>query len=218
MQLFEESTQTVTAISGQKRNKNRINIFLDGKYAFSLSRTTVARIQIGQNLSQATIEDLLSEDSVESAKQRVFRFVSYRPRSIWEVERYLARKGYDETTIERVIERLAELKILDDQEFTRYWVEQRETFRPRSRRALQHELFQLGVDRKIVEETVNQVDEMAAAYRAGTKKMNIWRDYSHDDFFAKMIPHLQRRGFNYATADSVTTTIWQELHKSGDNN
>ncbi len=128
MQLFEESTQTVTAVSGQKRNKKRINIYLDGEYAFSLSRTTAAKIQIGQNLSQATIEDLLSEDSVESAKQRVFRFVSYRPRSIWEVERYLARKDYDGTTVERVIGHLVELKILDDQEFTRYWVEQRETF------------------------------------------------------------------------------------------
>ncbi len=217
MHTFEESTQTVTAISGQKRNKERVNIFLDGEYAFSLSRLTAARIQIGHDLSQESIEDLLSDDSVESAKQRAFRFVSYRPRSLWEMKQYLTRKGYDESTIKRVIRRLVELNMLDDQEFAHYWVEQRETFKPRSRRALQHELFKLGVERRIVEEAVNQVDETAAAYRAATKKMNIWDDYSHDDFYAKMIPYLQRRGFNYATANSVTGDIWQELHKSSEN-
>ena len=151
MHTIEESTQTVTAISGQKRNKERVNIVLDGEYAFSLSRFTAARIQIGQDLSQVTIDNLLAEDSVESAKQRAFRFVSYRPRSVWEMKQYLARKGYDESTVEPVIRRLVELKMLDDQKFAHYWVEQRETFKPRSRRALHHELFQLGVDRRIVE-------------------------------------------------------------------
>jgi regulatory protein len=133
------------------------------------------------------------------------------------MKQYLTRKGYDESTIERVMRRLVELNMLDDQEFAHYWVEQRETFKPRSRRALQHELFKLGVERRIVEEAVNRVDETAAAYRAATKKMNIWDDYSHDDFYAKMIPYLQRRGFNYATANSVTGDIWQELHKSSEN-
>ena len=64
---------------------------------------------------------------------------------------------------------------------------------------------------------MNKVDETTAAYRAATKKMNIWDDYTRDDFYAKMIPYLQRRGFNYATANSATADIWKELHKSGEN-
>lgn len=214
----DELTRKITDISSQKKNKERVNIYLDGEYAFSLNLITAAKLSIGQELDQAAIEELLSEDTVELAKQRVFRFISYRPRSIREVEQYLAKKGYDETTTDLVVKRLIELEMLDDHEFTRYWIEQRETFKPRSRRALQYELFRLGVDRSIVDEAVNQVDEKAAAYRAATKRMNTWRHYSFDDFKAKMIPYLQRRGFNFTTANSVTSTIWQELQEDGQHN
>ncbi len=218
MYSVEKPTRSVTAISSQKRNRERVNIFLDGEYAFSLSRIVAAKLQIGQLLSQTTIDGLLSEDSVESAKQRAFRFVSYRPRSVWEMKQYLIRKGYEESTIESVIERLQELKMLDDREFAQYWVEQRETFKPRSRRALQHELFKLGIERKLIEEVVDKVDETVAAHRAATKKMNIWGKYSRKDFREKMIPYLQRRGFNYATADKATTDLWNELNENGEIN
>lgn len=203
----------ITAITRQKRNKERVNIFIDGKYAFSLAEITAAWLKTGQELSPEEIARLDAEDAVEKAKQSAFNYLSYRPRSMAEVRQNLLKKDYDETIVEQVINRLTELNLLNDREFARFWVEQRETFKPRSQRALSQELYQKGLSRDIIDEAVNDVDEMAAAKKAAEKKARRWIQLPKDTFFSKMNGFLQRRGFNYAIAKTVTEELWQSAQR-----
>ena len=110
-----------------------------------------------------------------------------------------------------LVARLVELEMLDDKAFARYWVEQRETFRPRSRRALSYELYQKGVKREIVDEIVDEVDEDAAAYRAGQQKAHRWASLPKDRFRQDMNRFLQRRGFNYGIIAPATEKLWLEV-------
>lgn len=206
---------TVTAITLQKRNKERVNIFLDGKYAFSLAMITAVRLKIGQELSPADIARLDAEDLLEKAKQSAFRFLSYRPRSTAEVKKNLIKKEYPEAVIEHVMNRLTELEMLDDREFARYWIEQRETFKPRGQRALRQELYQKGISREIIDEAVVTVDEHAAARKAAEKKAYRWIHLPKEEFFTKMNGLLQRRGFNYAITRTVTEELWQSIQEEG---
>ena len=205
-------SRTVTDVRPQKRRKDRYSVFLDGDYAFSLQEMTAARLHIGQTLSDPEIAVLKEADAAEWAKQIAYRFLSYRPRSAAEVRRHLRKKDIDDDVIDRVIDRLLELKLLDDNAFARYWVEQRETFRPRSRRALQYELFQKGLSRQIVEQAVAEVDETAAARRAGLKKAALWTHLAEDDFHLKMRAFLSRRGFDYAIISEVSRQLWREAN------
>ena len=209
-------TETITDLVPQRRNKDRVNVHINGEYAFSLAMITAAGLRRGQIISSKEIDRLKEEDNYERAKQSAFGFVSYRPRSISELRENLSRKKYDENIIERVVTRLVELEMLDDKKFANYWVEQRETFKPRSRRALSYELFQKGVDREIVDQIVGEIDEDEAAYRAGRQKAQRWSNRPEDKFREDMNNFLQRRGFNYSIIALATEKLWLEAG-GGDN-
>jgi regulatory protein len=212
--IYEENS-TVTDLTLQKRNKERLNIFLDGEYAFSLTISIASGLSIGKILTPSDIDRLQTEDAFEKAKQSAYRYLSFRPRSTKEIERNLSRKGFDETTVERVINRLFELELVNDRTFAQYWIEQRETFKPRGHRALRHELYQKGIDREIVDSVLILVDEESAARRAGQKKVRLWSQLPRDDFFKKMSSFLQRRGFNYEITRSVTNELWNTIEEDG---
>lgn len=212
---INEGNSTITDLTLQKRDKERLNIFLDGEYAFSLALSVATGLSIGKNLTPSDIVRLQTEDAFEKAKQSAYRYLGYRPRSAKEIERSLIRKGFDENIVARVMDRLLELELVDDQTFAQYWIEQRETFKPRGHRALRHELYQKGVDRGIVDSVLITVDEEAAAWRAGQKKVRLWSQLPKDDFFKKMGSFLQRRGFKYETIRSVTIELWNTIEEDG---
>lgn len=202
--------KTITDLVVQKRDKDRVSVFLDGQYALGLSVFVAGGLKIGQQLSPGDIEDLQRKEQTEKAKKNAFRFVSYRPRSVYEVQTHLQKKGFEEDTIDLIVEYLTRLDLLDDAAFARYWVEQRETFRPRSRFALGQELRQKGINREIIEEVLEEVDETAAALRAVEKQAHRWEGLPEDSYKEKMAGFLQRRGFSYEVIRQTLEESWQD--------
>jgi regulatory protein len=201
----------VTALSVQKRNRERVNVYIDDEFAFGLAYVAAARLRVGQELSSDEIESLKSQDTVEKAKDNAYRLISLRPRSIAEIQQSLNKKGYDPDVIEQVIDRLVELDFLNDASFAQYWVEQRDTFKPRSHMALRQELQQKGIDRSIIDEALTASDETAAARAAAEKKARQLTRYPEDEFKKKLGQFLQRRGFRYALIKEIMDELWQEI-------
>lgn len=201
----------VTRLTRQKRNKERVNVYLDDEFAFGLMMNTAVKLRIGQELSQAEIEVLRTEDAYEKAKQTAVNYISYRPRSVSEVKRNLRDKEYSDETIEQVVNRLQELELLSDEAFVRYWVEQRSTFKPRSQMALRAELLKKGVAMSAIDTVVSDVDETAGALKAAQKQQHRWKNLSEDEFRKKAGGFLQRRGFKYEIVRETLETIWDAL-------
>ena len=82
----------VTTLEIQKRNKELVNVYLDGEYAFALDIMAAAHLQKGQQLSDEEIAELQNQDEITRAIDRAVRFLSYRPRSVHEIRRNLADK------------------------------------------------------------------------------------------------------------------------------
>lgn len=209
---------TVTGLTRQKRNKERVNVFLDGQYAFSLSAIVAAGLHENQTVTPEQIERLRNHDEVEKAKSQAYRYLSYRPRSVAEMEDYLRSKGYEQPLVNEVTGRLVELELLDDRSFAAYWVDQRNTFNPRSQMALRHELFQKGVDRDIVDDAVSKVDEGAAALQAVEKRAARWASLPREQFMLKVNNFLQRRGFGYTVISEVSRQLWESSQTGDDDN
>lgn len=206
----------VTALQTQKRNKRRINVHLDGQYAFALADIEAARLKIGQWLEDDEIETLKAADERERAHQQALNYLSYRPRSSREVQRNLADKGYSETAIETTLERLKHVGLINDLAFARYWLEQRETFRPRGPAMLRHELAQKGIDREIIASLLTEIDEEALAFQAAQKWVR--RSPSHSlESLKKLSAFLARRGFTYATVRETVKHIKDELELEFEN-
>jgi regulatory protein len=161
---------TITTLRYQKRNKNRVNVYLDDQFAFGLAAIEAARLRVGQALSDDDIARLRRQDDVERAHERALNFLSYRPRSEAEVRRNLRKKDVTDEAIEAVVERLTRAGMLDDREFARYWVENRLQFNPRGARALGHEMREKGVPVSIIDDTLAGFDEEPAARTAGTPR------------------------------------------------
>lgn len=204
-------SQVITAIEPQKRNKERVNVFLDGEFAFGLDALAATGLHVGQALTSDAVAALQDEDAFERARQSAFRYLAYRPRSIAEVQRNLRRKEFDEVQVERVTTYLIQKGYLDDRAFAAYWVEQRETFKPRGSLALRQELAEKGVAREIIDSVVDDVDEQEAALRAARKRASRWSHLPFADFRRKLGGYLQRRGFGFDTINRTIDTLWNQL-------
>jgi len=201
---------TITALRVQKRNKERISVYLDGKYAFGVKAIVAARLRIGQFLSDDDIVELQGQDVFERAYDRTLKYLSYRPRSEAEVRRYLKDKQTPEQVIDATVERLTRVDLLDDEAFARYWIENRETFKPRSRRMLSYELRQKGVAATTIAKMLRDVGDEESAYRAAAQRVHRYAQLDRETFFRRLVGFLSRRGFNRQVAMTVVRRLWEE--------
>ena len=203
----------ITALVVQKRNPNRVNVHLDGEYAFGLARIVAVWLRVGQELDEEKLKRLQVEDARERAVQQALLFLSYRARSESEIRQNLRKYEMPEEVIEETIARLRQDGLANDGQFAQAWVENRSTFRPRSRRMLAMELRQKGLDEEAVSSALEDVDDEPLAYEAAKKRAPRLKALEWVDFRKKLSEFLARRGFSYSVIAPVVTRIWNELPK-----
>lgn len=204
----------ITAIEVQKRSPNRVNIHLDGEFAFGLARIVAAWLRVGQELSDEKIAQLQAEDARERAFQQAMLFLSYRARSEAEIRQNLRKHEIPDPVIEQTLERLRQDGLANDGQFARAWVENRSAFRPRSRRMMAMELRRKGLSDEAVSSAVETVDDEALAYEAARKKVARYKDLEWNEFRKKLSDFLARRGFSYSVVAPVVTRLWNEAHQA----
>ena len=203
----------ITAIEVQKRSPNRVNIHLDGEFAFGLARIVAAWLKVGQELSEEKIEQLQLEDARERAYQQAMLFLSYRARSESEIRQNLRKHEIPEPVIEQTLERLRQDGLANDHQFARAWVENRSAFRPRSRRLMAMELRHKGLNDEAVSAAIAEVDDESLAYEAAQKRIARLKGLEWNEFRKKVSDFLARRGFSYSVIAPAVTRIWNEAHK-----
>jgi regulatory protein len=202
----------ITAIEVQKRTPNRVNIHLDGEFAFGLARIVAAWLRVGQEVSEEKIAQLTAEDARERAYQQAMLFLSYRARSESEIRKNLRKHEIPEPVIDQTIERLRQDGLANDNQFAEAWVENRNTFRPRSRRMMAMELKQKGLADEDIQSAIANVDDGASAYEAARKRAARFKGLEWNDFRRKLSDFLGRRGYSYSVIAPVVTRIWNEMH------
>jgi regulatory protein len=204
----------ITSLRFQQRTPDRVNVYLDGEFAFGLPATEAARLRPGQYLSDADLNQLQAVDAEQRAYDRAVRFLSRRPRSQAEVRRHLARAAVDEALIEKIITRLGEHGYLDDAEFARYWIENREQFRPKGAYALRQELRSKGLEDETIEAAVEGLDETASAYEAARPRalrLAVLAQTDPQEFRGKLTDFLLRRGFDYEVIREIIARLAREF-------
>ena len=209
---------TITALKVQKRNRTRVNVYLNGQYSFSLVSHLAVPLRRGQVVSDDEIVHLKREDEVYRVYERATKLIAHRPRSEAEVRRRMERQGADPDLVERVVERLITVGLINDLEFAHLWVENRETFRPRSHRMLRYELRQKGLDEDTIAQAVEQVDEEQSAKRLALERGQRLSHLDWPDFRQKLRGYLARRGYPYDITRSAVEEAWQALPKNGFHN
>jgi regulatory protein len=204
----------ITALTVQKRNPDRVNVYLDGEFAFGLSRIVAAWLEQGRSLSQQEIEELIQKDTSEVAFQQAVRLLDYRPRTGQEIRQKLLQKRFEPGQIEKVVERLNAANLIQDEKFAAAWVESRNQFRPSSQRVLRYELRSKGIDEEIIEEAMQgSVEDLELAQRAAQKMIRRLTSLDWQEFRKKLSAFLARRGFSYETVAQVVKASWDDLQR-----
>ncbi|MBA3337319.1 MAG: regulatory protein RecX [Chloroflexia bacterium] len=210
----------VTAITPQRRTPDRLNIFLDGAYAFSLSTALVADEGLApqQELSAAGVAALLAADTFSKATDAAIRLLAVRPRSERELRDRLRRKEYTPDAIAAALEKVRGWGYLDDIEFARFWVAQREAHRPRGQRLLRYELAQKGVDGDVIIATIAEaeIDETAAALALARARLHTYRGLDPVVVRRRLGAFLARRGYGYDVIGPTLGTLLGELYDLND--
>ncbi len=142
-----------------------------------------------------------------------FRFLSFRPRSESEIKSFLAKKGYETNTIEKVLIRLRADNLVDDEAFAQFWKSNRQTFSPRGHSSLRRELRNKGIEPDMIDRILEDLDEHAAACKAAEKKAKHLAGHDYQTFRRKLAGFLGRRGFAYDICNSVVNSFWEKRGK-----
>lgn len=194
----------ITEISAQRKFRNRVNVAIDGSFAFGLHMDLVLSegLSKGVDITSEQIERLMEEDSFLKARDKAFHFIGYRPRSIEEVRTRLSREYYSLETVERVIERLIELGMLDDCKFAREFAEGRLRNRGYGPMRIRQDLRQKGISLQIIEAEISRAFEHTSpedlAAKAAEKIFRRLSRFSDTHIRKKKLSdYLLRRGFSY---------------------
>lgn len=200
----------VTSIKPQK-NKKRVNVYLDGKFAFGLDLENYMKLnlKVEDEYTEEEIAKIVKKAEFQKVYDKLVRYATLRPRSKKEIETWFWRKKVHESLHNKLFNRLKRLELLDDEKFARWWVEQRTSFRPRGNRALYAELRQKGIDRKLIEKVLVDLglDEVKIATQLIEAKMYKWKNLRGLDKKKKMSDFLARKGFNWGVIKEVFNNL-----------
>ena len=220
-----EKTYTITALTAQVRNADRVNVFIDGKYDFSLDVAQVVDcgVKVGRVLTEAELAELHREGEFGKLYARALEYTLMRPHSAREIRDYLQRKtlprkykqrktgtlvekpGASLAIVQRVFARLRERGHIDDGAFAQWWVENRHQSKGVSRRKLEAELRAKGVAPDVIHQALAQsrrTDENELA-KVIAKKRPRYPDEQ------KLIAYLLRQGFAY---DDIRAALAGDEH------
>lgn len=226
----------ITSVEVQKSNAKRYNIFLDGQFAFGADEDTVVkfRLVVGKVVEQIELDKILLETEVGKLMGRMYNLLTIRMRSEKEVRDYLRNLNFKRSlpfinakgkkkfqdqeeisgvVVELLIQNLKNKGLLDDEKFTRDWVEARRR-RHKGMVAIKQELYQKGISREIVEKVIGdglwEMGEGEIAKQALEKKLKAFKNLPEVEFRKKSIEFLMRRGFESSVAKEVVAKFLQK--------
>ena len=187
----------ITAIKSQFKRQARYSIFVEGKYSFSLSDMALleSKLTVGLDLTQAQIGELQQTSVDDKLYNLTLGYLAIRPRSEWEIESYLRRKGASPTLLSATLSKLSNVDLINDSKFAEAFVRDRRLLRSTSRRKLILELRKKHVTDSVIQEVVgNEASDEATALTGTIAKKRKQSRYQDD---LKLMQYLARQGFNY---------------------
>lgn len=193
----------ITDMQIQKKNKTRANVYLDGEFAFGLEMLTVMKLglKIGQEISERQLAEAVFDSEKSVAFEKAVNYLSRSMKTVKQMREYLTEKGYAPDVINNVVERLCELKYLNDETYAKLYVEQ--NLSVKGERRLKQELQQKGISSALREKYC--VMENGVSQESAQKLADKYMKNKPTDL--KTLQKLQRylvgRGYDFDVVNAI---------------
>lgn len=192
----------ITKIEVQKRNKERVNIYIDNEYSFSLSNELVYKegLKTNENIDLEKIKSIAKEDDYIKCKNAALKIVEKSYKSEKELKDKLLLKGYDNLTIDKTLNFLKEYNFLSDTNYVKMYVKDRS--RLQGKKKIKYDLIKKGINDNLIEEEISNIDEdeeREVAYNMALKKYNVLSKRESDKYklSQKIYRFLLSKGYDY---------------------
>jgi len=202
----------ITKIEIQKRNKERVNLFLDGEYAFSLSIELVYKEGLNRNdeIDSEKLKILAEHESQIRCKNSALRIIEKSCKTEKEVRDKLILKGYEDNSINKSIEFLKEYNFINDSNYTKVFIS--EKLKSQGSQKIKYTLIQKGISKENIEEELsdlNKESEKNIALNIAKKKFDIIKKKENDNYkiSGKLYRYLISKGYEYDITSEVVKEI-----------
>lgn len=206
----------ISRVEVQKKNKDRVNVYIDGEYAFPCSSEVIFlhSIKIGQMVDASVLQEIVNMDNFIKCKSAALKIIerSYKTRK--QICGKLVEKDYDEVTIEKVIDFLKEYKLLDDEKYAEAYI--KEKIKNQGKNKIMYALINRGILKEIIEEKLSLIDdeqEKQAAIILAEKKYSIILKSENDPrkIYKKLGDYLIGKGYNFQVVKVALNKILKEV-------
>lgn len=202
----------ITDIAENKKNKNRVSIYIDGQFAAAIFKENALehRLKIGLEMDETDLIELVYHDEKEKGLKKAYQFLSFRARSAGELEQKLLDKGFANQIVTDIIYELKERKLLDDREYAKEYAELL-LERGYGQRAIVHKLYEKQIDRETVALTLESICDQDSARKYGEKiAAKYQRENDPRARKQKFIQALARHGFGFDQAKQIYGELFDE--------
>jgi len=195
----------ITKLTRQKHNENRVSVFVDDEYAFSILDELIIEygISLNMDVSLLPLDKIKEEDDYKYCLSVAFKHFSASDKSEKQMRDFLHKKGFSEDSVEKVILRLKELNYIDDRAFARTFVEHS---KKSGKRALIYKLQSKGISQEDIDLALeNESDEIQEEKALDLAKKQLPKYAKLNDFEKKqkLNAFLIRHGFTWDIVSTV---------------
>lgn len=202
----------ITKIEVQKRNNDRVNIYLDNEYAFSISMELVYKesLKVKMEIDVERLKDIADKEGYLKCKNTALRIIERSFKTEKEIRDKLKEKEYTDNQIEKTVEFLREYNFINDESYVKAYINDK--LATRGRQKIKYDLIRKGVDRNLIDEKLSCIDsndEKNTAFNLAKKKYNSIKKSESDTYklSGKLYRFLMSKGYNYELVKDVVKEV-----------
>lgn len=203
----------VTKIEVQKKNENRVNIYLDGEFFIGTFKEIIYKLNIRKDtdIDEERLKELVDEESYIKAKNKAYSILNRAMQSEKQLRYKLFKREFSEETIDRVISKLKEYKMINDNEMAKSIVQDKKKFKKYGRKRIQQDLYKKKIDKDLIdnalEDELDSEEEYENALYLAKKKLKKIKDTDKRKVYQKLGRHLAYKGFEYDIVSKVIREV-----------
>ena len=202
----------ITKIEAQKRNKERVNIYIDEDYAFSLSAELVYKegLVAKMEVDSERLSKIATEEGFLKCKEAALRTIERTYKTEKEMRDKLILKEFDINLIDRTLEFLKEYNLLNDENYVKMYV--KDKIKSEGQNKIKYALMRKGINEELIREEIakfNDGSQKEAAYDLAVKKYNLLAKREDDKYkiSQKLYRFLTTRGYDYSVVSEVVKKV-----------
>jgi len=207
----------ITDIVEQKRNKERYNVYVDGAFSFAASKECIIKndLHLQTEVTKDMIEKILYEDEYRTALDYAFKRLAYKQFSKNELFKILENKGYDERTINNVLEKLAEYNYINDNELSRMIVSDLTRINKLGKKAIYSKMIGKKINNETAKAALENITPEMEAENAFDILKKYAEKYNYDGENIKVKQKIYRllinKGYSWDTINDVFSKYEDDL-------